>query len=362
MTHSFDQSIKRLGFCCKYMDPDQSQPKKILEERQRPLNTRSTTATWLKRQTKQVAEAKMLELSLHNIESYRKLIEYVGTLPENLRMVRLGSDCLPCFTERSLSYYYRDPGIQQILADSFSRVGATARRLDVRIGWHPGQFCCLGSDNPEVVDRSLEELEYHATMARWMGYGQTDFDTSINVHLSGRAGAEGFLKTLPKMSEALRKTLTLENDEYQAGLNDLLPLYKHVGIMLDIHHHLIHDGEFISADDPRIKQVIDSWRGNLPQIHYSQSREEYMQHFSRDYMPTWEEMLAVSKKGNLRAHSDFYYNTAINEWALNHLKWADIECECKGKNLASLALYRQFLERTEIFSCPPSLCMLDVSY
>ena len=37
---------KRIGFACKYMHPDQTQKKKLLEEIQRPLNTRSTTVQW----------------------------------------------------------------------------------------------------------------------------------------------------------------------------------------------------------------------------------------------------------------------------------------------------------------------------
>ena len=45
------QTIQRIGFACKYMHPDQTQKKKILEEIQRPLNTRSTTVQWLNRQT-----------------------------------------------------------------------------------------------------------------------------------------------------------------------------------------------------------------------------------------------------------------------------------------------------------------------
>jgi hypothetical protein len=52
----FNQSIQRLGFACKYLDPDQSQKKKLLEESQRPLNTRATTVAWLNRQTQEDAE------------------------------------------------------------------------------------------------------------------------------------------------------------------------------------------------------------------------------------------------------------------------------------------------------------------
>jgi hypothetical protein len=52
-------------------------------------------------------------------------------------------------------------------------------------------------------------------------------------------------------------------------------------------------------------------------------------------------MAAGYKKQKLRAHSDFMWNTAVNEWALSHLSWGDIMVEAKAKNLASFALADQ---------------------
>jgi len=50
------------------------------------------------------------------------------------------------------------------------------------------------------------------------------------------------------------------------------------------------------------------------------------------------------KKQKLRAHSDFFWNTETNEWALSFLDNFDIMCESKGKNLASRALYEQWIK------------------
>ena len=50
------QVTKRIGFACKYMHPDQTQKKKVLEELQRPLTEKCTTVQWLNRQTRDVAE------------------------------------------------------------------------------------------------------------------------------------------------------------------------------------------------------------------------------------------------------------------------------------------------------------------
>jgi hypothetical protein len=47
------------------------------------------------------------------------------------------------------------------------------------------------------------------------------------------------------------------------------------------------------------------------------------------------------KKAKLRAHSNFYWNTAVNEWALSFWDHFDIMCESKAKNLASFALHKQ---------------------
>ena len=50
-----------------------------------------------------------------------------------------------------------------------------------------------------------------------------------------------------------------------------------------------------------------------------------------------EALLAAGyKKGKLRAHSDFMWNTAVNEWAGTFRDYADIMVESKCKNLASI--------------------------
>jgi UV DNA damage endonuclease len=47
------------------------------------------------------------------------------------------------------------------------------------------------------------------------------------------------------------------------------------------------------------------------------------------------------KKQKLRAHSDFYPNRKVNDWALSFNNDFDIQAESKGKNLASQMLYEQ---------------------
>ena len=334
----------RIGFACKWIDRSDQVNGISVKDDAKKYNTGSTTVSWLNRQSREIAEQKLWDLMVQNIESTRLLVERVSELDPHLRMVRLSSDILPCYTHADYSGYWMDPGVVSYAAKAFARVGAHARLHGVRLSFHPGQFTVLASSNPGIVDRSIEEFEYHANMAEWMGYGQTFQDLKINVHIAGREGPAGIRSAYGRLSPVARSCLTIENEENAWGLNDCLTISDIVPIVLDIHHHFIREGEYILPGDDRVKRVIDSWRGTRPTLHYSCSREDILVGHDTLVAPDMTKLLAEGyKKQKLRAHSDFMWNEANNKWALTHLEWADVMVEAKGKNLASRALYEQWI-------------------
>ena len=334
----------KIGFACKYLHPDQTQKKKLLEDIQRPLNTRSTTVQWLNRQTRDVAEERLWDIMVHNIQSYYNLVQYVSTLPTELQMVRLGSDCLPVYTHPEWSYYWQKADVIAYCQQHLIKVGDLARKHNIRLSMHPGQFTVLASETPEIVERSIEEFEYHADLIRYMGYGKTWQDFKCNVHISGRQGPAGIKAVLPRLSTEARNCITIENDENSWGIDASLELEKEVALVVDIHHHWVHSaGEYIEPTDDRIKRVIDSWRGVRPACHYSISRENYIIDHPIDVKPNYTELLESGyKRGKLRGHSDYYWNKPVNEWAWQFIEDFDIMCESKMKNLASIKFYNEF--------------------
>ena len=333
---------KRIGFACKYLHPDQTQKKKLLEELQRPLTEKCTTVAWLNRQTRDVAEQRLWDIMEHNAAAARRLVEYVGSLEPELRMVRLGSNQLPMYTQPDWRYFWSKPDVVAYCEKHYAQVGEAARTLDVRLSMHPGQFCVLASDNIEIVQRSIEEFEYHADLIRWMGYGCRFQDFKCNVHISGRQGPDGIRNVLSKLSPEARNTITIENDENSWGLDASLQLEKDVALVPDIHHHWVRTGEYIQPEDDRISRVIDSWRGVRPVMHYSYSRDEHLPlDFDHSSLPNMTELLeAGHKKQKLRAHSDYYPNPVANDWALSFWDDFDIMAESKMKNLASIELWK----------------------
>lgn len=330
--------IGRIGFCCKYVAPH---PKKLYESVE-SHNTGTTTAAWLNRQTREVAEQRLWDLMVSNIAASQRLVDTVGRFDEHLKMVRVGSDILAMYTHRDWSYFYDRHDVREYCERNFSLIGDSARKSGVRLSFHPGQFTVLASSNPGIVENSVKEFEYHVDMVRWMGYGKSFQDFKVNVHISGKQGPAGIRAVLPRLSAEARNTITIENEENAWGLDDCLSLADAVPIVLDVHHHWCREGEYISPTDDRVLRVIDSWRGVRPAMHYSVSREDYLVGHDPDVMPDMANLLVQGyKKQKLRAHSDYYWNNAVNHWASRFAKDFDIQCESKCKNLASFKFSNQ---------------------
>ena len=335
-------TLKRIGFACKWIDtPEQVNGIKPTDDAKK-YNTGSTTVSWLRRQSREVAEQKLWDLMVNNIESVNKLVTKVGTLNENLRMVRISSDLLPVYTLPDFKYFWRRPDVTEYCSRHFQTVGDSARASNTRLSFHPGQFTVLASDNPGIVERSIEEFEYHVDMARWMGFGKSFQDFKINVHISGRRGPAGIIDTLQRLTPEARNCITIENDENCWGIESSLKLEKHCALVLDVHHHWVRTGEYIQPTDDRVLRVIDSWRGVRPAMHYSVSREAWLPDHCVNTLPDRDLLIEAGyNKQKLRGHSSFFWNNASNNWALSFNNQFDIMCESKGKNLASFALAKR---------------------
>ena len=336
--HSFDTTTKRIGFACKFAEIN----KKGEIVSVAGLNTGSTTLAWANRNTRSVAETKLIDVAKSNIVNTHALIKKIAELPVEMRMLRISSDMLSLYTHADYVAFWRDSNTQDMLQRWFAPLGETARANNVRLSFHPGQFCVLGSESEGVLNNSIEEFEYHVDMARWMGYGREFQDIKINVHISGRKGAQGVRDVYGRLSPEARNTLTLENEEFTHGLTDCLSLADLVPTVMDVHHNWIREGTYIDSNDDLVKKVIDSWRGLRPTMHYSVSREDVLGAHPGHILPDHGALIAQGhNKAKLRAHSDYYWNDAANEWALTFLDNFDIMCESKAKNLASQKLYER---------------------
>ena len=341
MSMSFNSNIQRIGFACKWAEINKKG--EIVSEE--TTKTGGTTHAWAKRQSsRSTVETKLIESAERNIANTHNLVKRVAQLEPSLRMVRLTSDMLTFYTLPEYKDFWQTNEVRTLLERWFAPIGETARANDVRLSFHPDQFVVLASDREEVVNKSIEEFEYHVDMSRYMGYGKRFQDIKINVHISGKKGPAGIIDILGRLSPEARNAITIENDEISWGIESSLELAGHLGLVLDIHHHWVKTGEYIEPNDDRIKYFIDSWRGVRPVIHFSTSREDGVIDRNTSERHNLQQLMESGyNKQKLRAHSDYFYNEAMNRWAYGHWQWADIMCESKAKNLASFKLHKDYV-------------------
>lgn len=129
----------------------------------------------------------------------------------------------------------------------------------------------MNSPRLDVVEKSVQEIEYQAEVAEWIGADV------INIHGGGAYGDKqkalaDFARNLDRLSSRARKRLTVENDDKIFTPADLLPICRSTGIPLvyDVHHHRCNpDGLSI---EQATKNALATW-DREPMFHLSSPME-----------------------------------------------------------------------------------------
>jgi len=339
-------SQARLGFCCTFVldePPGTHATLKAAREATRAMNLTTVTMAHLAKLNPADRREKLVGVVRHNLTALSRQIAWVGARPPIERLLRMGSNVLPGYTHLAVKALYAEPDLRMAVETGLAEAGVLARRLGVRLSFHPGPFCLLASQNPAAIENGLSELDYHAELFGLMGYGGGwhPHGAHINIHVgAGDPGVAGFRETLPRASRLSRDLVTVENDENLFGLDEVLRLSDLVPVVFDLHHHWVESGgDYIEPDDPRIARVIESWRGVRPVAHISVSREAVLADCDEDRLPDFPALREAGHSvRDLAAHSDLMWNRAVNDLVARHLAWADFEIEAKAKNLASMQI------------------------
>jgi len=212
----------RLGLCCVF--------------KEHPVKFRKTTAKYLAQLPEEQQKQRLASLCAINAQSLLKALEFCRE--NKIGSFRINSQILPLKTHPELGYDMAElPGSDAIIND-FKACGAFSQTHDIRTTFHPDQFIILSSPNPDVVRRSVQDLEYQAQVAEWVNADV------INIHAGGVYGDKPsallrLMKTIDTLPGPVRKRLTLENDDRSYSPNDLLPVCMKLAIPMvyDVHHH-----------------------------------------------------------------------------------------------------------------------------
>ncbi|MEW6079931.1 MAG: UV DNA damage repair endonuclease UvsE [Thermodesulfobacteriota bacterium] len=296
----------RLGLCCIFKD--------------QPISFRRTTARFLSGLPARDRRRRLSDICLSNADSLKKSLEYCHAA--GIGDFRVNSQILPLKTHPDVGYDIADlPDAEQIVK-AFKSCGTFAKIHHIRTTFHPDQFIILSSPDPTVVARSIADLNYQAQVAGWV---HADV---INIHAGGVYGDKTsalarLMNTIRGLAPAVRKRLTLENDDISYSPADLLPVCEKMKIPLvyDVHHHrCLPDGLTVEEATGR---AIRTWNRE-PLFHVSSPKNGW-------------------RSADIRPHHDF-----IN-WKDFPASWLaldlTVEVEAKAKELAVLKLKKDLRKR-----------------
>ncbi len=260
------------------------------------------------------------ELAILNLEDTLKILDW--NIKNNILVYRLSSDSFPWFTHYKFEDLPNFKKIQTLL----TRIGNKVKENGLRVSLHPGPFNILGSENPDVVTKTIDELNKHSQILDLMGLEQSTF-YPVNIHIgttkpSHEVACQKFCDSFQLLSESCKKRLTVENDDspnqYSVKmLYDLVHSKIGVPIVFDQHHFLY--GLQDQTLEEALRLALSTWQ-TRPLTHMSSSKK------------------IEDEKAVAIAHADYIYER-IETFGLDF----DIEIEAKAKELAVLKYRKEFV-------------------
>ena len=244
-------------------------------------------------------------LALLNIADLKKIIEW--NEQNGIRLFRITSALFSHCDNPIILKMFSDYDIN-FSKDKLVEIGQLAKKYGHRLSMHPGQYANLGSPNQNVVDKTFITLKHHADILVAMGLTR-EMGSGMIIHGGGTYGdkkqsLERWRQNFKRLDPYIQKYIILENDEWNYGVDDLLPVCEELDIpfCFDIFHNSISKDK-VKITMNLMKRIFKTWKYAPPKFHYSNQQEglrkgSHSQSVST--LPMW--IFKVIKRFNIELH------------------------------------------------------------
>lgn len=224
----------------------------------------------------------LAERILNNFIVTNKIIQYC--YDSGFSGYRLSSDLAPVLNHPEVNLKLSDLPNFDLIRDSLNAIKETIQRTKLRIAAHPSEYISLTSENPQVINNSIRDLEAHAEIFDLIGLPQ-NYEAPLNIHCRQDGDPEAissiFLKNFDKLPNNVKNRLVLEVNDNKEGtwtISNLCRYFnKKVGIPItfdNLHHSFCHGG---IPEREAFYMAFETWNTN-PVFHFSEGINDTRKH------------------------------------------------------------------------------------
>lgn len=211
---------------------------------------------------------KIKELTLQNMRTTLEVLKW--NVENGIYFYRASSSIIPLSTHPINDWtWWEDPDFLEIA----EQIRSLVEKHQMRLSMHPGQYTVLNSPKEAVVEKSVQDLEYHDRLIQLLG------GNDLILHTGGAYGdkeraKERFAENYAQLSDSIKQRLRLENDDKTFTIRDVLDISKKAGVPVcfDIHHHNCNN-DGLAVD---FAEILETWEGfGTPKVHISTGKEGF---------------------------------------------------------------------------------------
>lgn len=253
-----------------------------------------------------------------NLFSLKKILIY--NIKNNIHFYRISSNLIPLATKNDVSFDYLTP-----YKKDYQEIAALIKNNNLRVDFHPSEFCVINSTKKEVVKQSIDILKYHYNLMKILQITNQVLVVHIGSSAFGKKNSiTRFCHNFMLIPKEIQKVIAIENDDKVFNIDDCLEITRRLSIpiVFDYHHHFCNPGT-LSLEDT-FPLIIESWHQKIPKVHFSSPKG-----------------LA---KNTIRSHSDYIDSEEFIKFIKKIAKYnskVDIMLEAKKKDEALFKLVRE---------------------
>jgi UV DNA damage endonuclease len=271
-----------------------------------------------------------------SLEYLDRIFDYLES--RDILMYRMSSDLAPYATHPDMPQFH---DMVRESARELRNAGDRARRIGLRLSFHPSQYIVLNSPDESLVQKSVSDVALQAEILDRMELGP---EAVAVIHVGGAygdraSGCERWIRTWERLPAHARNRLVLENDDTRYGPADVLWIHERTGVRLifDYQHWWCFNPECVPLREA-LHRMLATWPGGVrPKIHFSSPRTEMRETTRRSRKTGKNETVLVPPLST--QHGDYANAFEFCTFMRDHAGAEfDVMLESKAKDLALLRL------------------------